>query len=45
MQYKVTIILEVNEGHPRKWIPEAIYENLQYGEELIEITYEENNDD
>jgi len=40
-KYKVTLVLELNEGHPRKWLGEAIWENLNDGEDILEIDYEE----
>jgi hypothetical protein len=40
-KYKVTLVLELNEGHPRKWLSEAIWENLNDGEDILEIDYEE----
>lgn len=39
--YKVTMVIGVNEGHPRNWVPEAIWENLKGDEDLHEIDYEE----
>ena len=39
--YKVTMILEVVEGHPRNWVAEAIWDNLNEGEDIQEIAYEE----
>jgi len=48
MKYKVTLYLEAN-THPRKWIPETIWESLEDGEHLltvrIEQTVEENDDE
>ena len=41
--WKVTLILEVKEGsHPRKWIPDAIQECLDYDndEDCLEYHYE-----
>lgn len=35
-KYKVEMIVEVNEGHPRKWIPETIEMGLEDGEEILE---------
>tara|TARA_R100000008_G_scaffold69071_1_gene46380 strand:+ start:459 stop:593 length:135 start_codon:yes stop_codon:yes gene_type:complete len=34
-KYKVEMIVEV-EGHPRKWIPESIAEQLSDGEDILE---------
>ena len=41
--YKITMFLELNEdaGHPRKWVPEAIWDNLQDGEDIVEIQFDE----
>lgn len=40
--YKVTMVLEVTEGHPRKWVADAIWDNLSGQEEMIhEIDFEE----
>ena len=36
MKYKVEMIVEVNEGHPRKWIPATIKEQLNDGEDILE---------
>ena len=36
--YKVELVLTVNEGHPRKWLADAIYENLQEGEDIEDIS-------
>ena len=35
-KYKVEMIIEVNEGHPRIWIPESIAEQLNEGEAILE---------
>jgi hypothetical protein len=39
--YKVELVLTVNEGHPRKWLADAIYANLQEGEDIEDISFEE----
>ena len=39
--YKVEMIIEVNEGHPRKWLPESIAEQLNDGENILEWSIEE----
>lgn len=39
--YKVELVLRLNEGHPRKWLADAIYENLQEGEDIEDIYFEE----
>jgi len=36
MKYKVEMTVEVKEGHPRKWIPESIAEQLSEGEDILE---------
>ena len=40
-KYKVEMIIEVNEGHPRKWIPETIAMSLEDGEDILEYNIEE----
>lgn len=47
MKYKVTLYLEAN-THPRKWIPETIWEALDDGEDILNYRieqYEEDNDE
>lgn len=40
--WKITMILEIDElSHPRKWIPDVIYEALSTYEDAISYTYEE----
>ena len=41
--YKVTMIIALNEdtAHPRKWVPDAITECLESGEDLLEYKFEE----
>jgi len=39
--YKVELVLTVNEGHPRKWLADAIWPNLQEGEDIEDIHFEE----
>ena len=39
--YKVTMILAVDEGHPRKWVADAISENLNDGEDILDIELEQ----
>lgn len=36
--YKVELVLTVNEGHPRKWLADAICANLQEGEDIEDIS-------
>ena len=40
-KYKVEMIIEVNEGHPRKWLPEWIAEQLHEGEDILEYSIRE----
>lgn len=40
MKYKVTLYLEAN-THPRKWIPETIWESLDDGEHLLTYRIEQ----
>lgn len=39
--YKIELVLTVNEGHPRKWLSDAIYANLNEGEDIEDISFEE----
>jgi hypothetical protein len=36
-KYKVTFLIELDDesAHPRKWIPDAIYENLNHSTEDV----------
>ncbi len=43
-KYKVEMIVEVNEGHPRKWIPDAVSAGLEDGEDILEWSIEEIDD-
>lgn len=38
--YKVTMVLE-SDSHPRKWVADAIWTNLNDGEDILEIDCEE----
>lgn len=42
-KYRVSFILQVNEdaGHPRKWVPDAIVDNLEPGEDVLDWAYVE----
>ena len=40
-KYKVEMIVEIKEGHPRKWIPETIEMGLEDGEDILEWSIEE----
>ena len=39
--FKVTMVIEVNEGHPRKWVADAISECLDLDEDILDIDFEE----
>ena len=43
--YKIEMIVEVNEGHPRKWIPETVAMGLEDGEDILEWSIEEVEDE
>jgi hypothetical protein len=45
MNYKVELIVKVNEGHPRKWIIDAITDQLNDGEDVLEWDITEIEDD
>jgi hypothetical protein len=38
--YKVTFTV-VCDGHPRKWVTDAIWENLNVGEDVLDYEFEE----
>jgi len=40
MKYKVTLILEAD-SHPRKWLPETIWEALEDGEDILDYRIEQ----
>ena len=47
MKYKVTLYLEAN-THPRKWVPDTIFEALDTGEDILDYDieqYEEDDDE
>tara|TARA_B100002019_G_scaffold245427_1_gene222818 strand:+ start:75 stop:296 length:222 start_codon:yes stop_codon:yes gene_type:complete len=47
MKYKVTLYLEAN-THPRKWLPDTVWEALDSGEDILDYRieqYEENDMD
>jgi hypothetical protein len=44
-KYKVEMIVEVKEGHPRKWLPETIAEQLCDGEDILEWDIKEVEDE
>lgn len=37
-RYRVSFVLELEDdsSHPRKWVPEAIVDNLNQGEDVLE---------
>lgn len=40
--WKVTVTLKLDENsHPRKWVPDAIYDCLSLEEDALEYSYEE----
>ena len=39
--YKVTLIIKIDGGHPRKWLPETITDSLEPEEDLLEYNIEE----
>lgn len=40
MKYKVTLYLEAN-THPRKWIPDTVWEALDSGEDILDYHIEQ----
>jgi len=40
-KYKVEMIVEVIEGHPRKWIADTVQMALEDGEDVLEWNVEE----
>ena len=44
-KYKIEMIIEVIDGHPRKWLPESIAEQLNDGEDILEWNIEEIEDE
>ena len=44
-KYKVEMIVEVNERHPRKWIPETVAMSLGDGEDILEWDIKEIEDE
>ena len=45
--YKITMLVNVEEGHPRKWIVEAVEQNLDAdaGDEFLEYSIEKVDDE
>ena len=41
--FKVTMVLALDDEsqHPRKWVADAINENLEPGEDIFDITFDE----
>lgn len=43
--YEVSMIIALTEeaGHPRKWIPDAVYENMEHdnGEDILRWNFKE----
>ena len=41
--FKVTMVLALDDEaqHPRKWVADAINENLEPGEDIYDITFDE----
>jgi len=45
-KYKIEMIIELKEGHPRKWIPQTIEDQLyQKGESILELDIKEIEDE
>jgi hypothetical protein len=44
-KYKVEMIIEVIDGHPRKWIAETVEMALEDGEDILEWSVEEIEDE
>ena len=44
-KYKVEMIVEVKEGHPRKWLPETVAGQLSDGEDILEWDIKEVEDE
>ena len=42
-RYRITFEIELNDeaGHPRKWVPEAVCQGLEPGEDILEWQFEE----
>tara|TARA_R110002020_G_scaffold333144_1_gene548543 strand:+ start:158 stop:304 length:147 start_codon:yes stop_codon:yes gene_type:complete len=40
-KYKIEMIVEIIEGHPRKWIAETVEMALEDGEDILEWSVEE----
>lgn len=39
--YRVSFEITVNSGHPRKWIPDAVFQGLEEGEDCDNWNFEE----
>ena len=45
-KYKIEMIIELKEGHPRKWIPQTIEDQLyQKGESILKLDIKEIEDE
>ena len=42
-RYRITFEIELNEeaGHPRKWVPDAVCQGLEPGEDILDWKFEE----
>lgn len=40
-RYRITFDIELNDNtaHPRKWVPDAVCENLEAGEDVTDWTF------
>ena len=39
--YRVSFEITLNSGHPRKWIPDAVFQGLEEGEDIDNWNFEE----
>jgi len=39
--YRVSFDIVLNEGHPRKWVPDAICQGLENGEDIFNWDFQE----
>ena len=46
-RYQVTFTIELNDdaGHPRKWVPDAVYQGLEKDEDALDWEWEELDED
>lgn len=42
-RYRITFEIELNDeaGHPRKWVPDAVCQGLEKGEDVLNWEFEE----